>query len=114
MKNLETLLRRYNESDLNAEELDEKYKVETVEAAKYESVPCMYRIKNERRLRYAKALIAMVCATLGLTKGETQNEDYYLSYETTEALIGKGPDRLANNSIYDTFGPLERRVYDVR
>ena len=31
-----------------------------------------------------------------------------------KALIGKGPDRVADNSIYDTFGPLERRVYDVR
>ena len=75
---------------LNAEELDDKYKVETVEAAKYEAVPCMYRIKNERRLRYAKELIAKVCEALGLTKGDDQHEDYYLSYESTEVLIAKG------------------------
>ena len=75
---------------LNAAELNEKYKVETVDAAKYAAVPCMYRIKNERRLRYAKELIETVCASLGLTKKEAKNEDYYLPYETTEALIAKG------------------------
>ena len=31
-----------------------------------------------------------------------------------KALIGKGPDRVADTSIHDTVGPLERRVYDVR
>ncbi len=76
---------------LNAEDYAEsKYKVEKVESAKYEAVPCMYRIKNERRLRYAKELIAKVCESLGLTKGDLQNEDYNLPYETTEALIAKG------------------------
>ena len=66
------------------------HEVEMVESAKYEAVPCMYRIKNERRLQYAKELIAKVCASLGLTKGDEQNKDYYLPYETTEALIAKG------------------------
>ena len=74
---------------LNAEELDDKYKVEKVESAKYEAVPCMYRIKSERRLRYANELIAKVCESFGLTKGDDHNEDYYLPYETTEALIAK-------------------------
>ena len=74
---------------LKAEELDEKYKVETIESTKYSAVPCMYRIKNDRRLRYAKELIAMVYTNLGLEKGETKAENYYLPYETTEALIGK-------------------------
>ena len=31
-----------------------------------------------------------------------------------KALIGKSPDRVTGNSIHDAFGPLERRVYDVR
>ncbi|MBO4534319.1 MAG: uL15 family ribosomal protein, partial [Clostridia bacterium] len=76
---------------LNADDYaDSKYKVEKVESKKYEAVPCMYRIKNERRLGYAKDLIAAVAAQLGLTKGIVGTEDYYLPYESTEALIGKG------------------------
>ena len=76
---------------LNAEDYaDSKYKVENVESAKYEAVPCMYRIKNDRRLGYAKDLIAAVCAKLGLTKGDVPTEDYNLPYETTEALVAKG------------------------
>ena len=74
---------------LNVGELDEKYKVEEVDSKKYQKVPCMYRIKNERRFEYAKQLIEKVCSSLGLEKGETQNEDYYLPFETTEALIEK-------------------------
>lgn len=76
---------------LNANDYaDSKYRVEKAEAAKYESVPCLYRIKNDRRLGYAKDLIAAVCEKHGLTKGETPTEDYTLPYETTKALIGKG------------------------
>jgi len=76
---------------LNADDYaDSKYKVEKVESAKYEAVPCMYRIKNDRRLGYAKDLIAAVCAQLGLTKGDGPTEDYRLPYETTEALVAKG------------------------
>ena len=74
---------------LKAEELDKKYKVEAIESAKYASVPCMYRIKNERRLRYAKELIAAACNALGLEKGETKGENYYLPFESTEALVKK-------------------------
>ncbi|MBR1748140.1 MAG: uL15 family ribosomal protein [Clostridia bacterium] len=69
---------------------DSKYKVEKAESAKYESVPCMYRIKNDRRLDYAKDLIAATCEKLGLTKGDVPTEDYRLPYETTEALVAKG------------------------
>ena len=76
---------------LNADDYaDSKYKVEKVESAKYESVPCMYRIKNDRRLGYAKELIAAACEKLGLTKGNVSTEDYRFPYETTEALVAKG------------------------
>ena len=67
-----------------------KYKVEKAGSAKYESVPCMYRIKNNRRLGYAKDLIAAVCEKRGLTKGDVPTEDYRLPYESTEALLEKG------------------------
>ena len=76
---------------LNADDYAEsKYKVEKAEAAKYESVPCMYRIKNDRRLKYAKDLIATVCEKMGLVQGDIPTNDYYHPNETTEYLIAKG------------------------
>ena len=76
---------------LNADDYaDSKYKVEKVESKKYEAVPCLYRIKNDRRLRYAKELIEKVCDSLGLTEGKDMEDNYYLPYESTEALIAKG------------------------
>lgn len=77
---------------LNADDyVDSKYKVEKVESKKYEDVPCLYRIKNDRRLGYAKELIAIVCANLGLEKGEEQHEVYSnLPYEKNKPLIERG------------------------
>ena len=70
--------------------IDTKYKVEKMEALKYESVPCMYRIKNDRRLKYAKQLIAVVCQNVGLQQGLIASEDYTVPYEPTSDLIEKG------------------------
>ena len=69
---------------------DSKYKVERAETAKYTTVPCMYRIINGRRLKYAKQLIATVCEKAGLQQGIVPTEDYSLPHESTEALIKKG------------------------
>ena len=69
---------------------DTKYKVEKMEAVRYQMVPCMYRIKNDRRLKYAKALIAVVCGNMDLKQGEIPTEDYRLPYATKEELIDKG------------------------
>ena len=67
-----------------------KYKVEYCESAKYAAVPCMYRIRNDRRCEYAKDLIAMVAEKFGLVKGENPNEQYSFPYESTAALLEKG------------------------
>lgn len=76
---------------LNAEDYaDSKYKVEQAKAARYETVPCMYRIKNKRRLKFAKKLIADVCKKSQLTKGEVPTVDYGVPYATTAALLKKG------------------------
>ena len=77
---------------LNADDYaDSKYKVEKVESKKYEDVPCLYRIKNDRRLGYAKELIAVVASNLGLEKGEEQHEVYSnLPYEPNKPLIERG------------------------
>ena len=77
---------------LNADEYAEsKYKVEKVESKKFEDVPCLYRIKNDRRLGYAKELIEVVANKLGLEKGEEQHEVYAnLPYEENKPLIARG------------------------
>ena len=84
---------------LNPNEFEEsKYKVESVESiASYADTPCMYRIKNERRVRYAKDLIAMVMKSADTERNEGYvSEDYYLPYEQTEALIEKRLIKVVN------------------
>lgn len=78
---------------LDAEDYtDTKYKVESLAEIKaYADTPCMYRIKNDRRLRYGEELIAALMGQNGLTETPVQETDYAekYPYETTEALIGR-------------------------
>lgn len=70
---------------------DSKYKIESVEDnASYEDTPCLYRIKNERRVKYAKELIATVMENIGATRIERDTVDYYEPYEGLVQLINKG------------------------
>lgn len=76
---------------LNADEYaGSTYIVEKVESKKYEDVPCLYRIKNDRRCQCAKELIDVVASKLGLIKGEEEHESYYLHYEENKSLIARG------------------------
>ncbi len=76
---------------LNADEyVDSKYKVEKVESKKYEDVPCLYRIKNDRRCEYAKELIDAVMSKFLVEKGKDSNEDFSIPFESTKALLNKG------------------------
>ncbi len=78
---------------LNADDYaDSKYKVEPIEDnASFEDTPCLYRIKNAKRARYAKELLADVLAKLGAEKEDSKEAvDYYLPYEGTVQLINKG------------------------
>ena len=82
---------------LNPNEFDgTKYKVEAVEVASYADTSCMYRIKNGRRVRYAKELIAVLMSGLETERTERAAEDYYLPYEDTEPLIEKGLIKVIN------------------
>ena len=68
-----------------------KYKVEDVsEYSAYTDTPCMYRMKNERRVRYAMELIAELMDTWGAKRIERTEEDYYLPYEENEPLLERG------------------------
>ena len=54
-----------------------KYVVEDAsEHAKFEKTPLLYRIRSERRCRYAKELIAAAIAALGGDRGQEQDTDY--------------------------------------
>ncbi len=68
-----------------------KYHVDSLaETKSYAETPCLYRIKNDRRLKYAKELIDDVMRANALTAGLiAENADYAAQYpyETTEALI---------------------------
>lgn len=70
---------------------ESKYKVESVaDNATFADTPCLYRIKNNKRAKYAKELIAMVAESLGATQFERESQDYYLPYEGIVELINKG------------------------
>ena len=70
---------------------ESKYKVEDVsENSSYMDTPCLYRIKNNRRAKYALELIAMVAENLGVPGIERETQDYYVPYEGLVELINKG------------------------
>lgn len=70
---------------------DSKYKIEDASDMSFaENTPCMYRIKNDRRVKYAKELIALVMERYGSEKVERKSENYYVPYAKTEKLIKKG------------------------
>lgn len=74
-----------------AEYAESKYKVEDVSMNKsYEDTPCMYRIKNDRRVKRACELIAVVMERLGAVKTDRLAEDYYVPYEGIYELVNKG------------------------
>lgn len=76
---------------LNAEKLGEKYKVESTKSKRFEDLTCAYRIKNDRRCKYAKELIDMACEKFGLKKGAEQHLVYNdIPYESNKSLIDKG------------------------
>ncbi len=67
-----------------------KYIVEdTSQTKSLADTPLMYRIKNDRRLKYAKELIATLMAKIGAEKQEIEPVDYtaMYPYEETEPLI---------------------------
>lgn len=75
---------------------ESKYRVEDAsEHAKFAKTPLLYRIKNDRRCRYAKDLIAAAMASAEALRGEDQKEDYAsVPYEKTDALIARGLVRI--------------------
>ena len=70
---------------------ESKYHVEDVSnIALYADTPCMYRIRNDRRLNYAYELIDFVAQNVGTKETNRHYEDYYMPYEGLVQLIDKG------------------------
>ena len=70
-----------------------KYKIDDVSAvAKNAEVPVLYKIKNDRRCKYSKDLIAELMRANGLEAGEEICDDYVSAYpyEELEPLIERG------------------------
>ena len=78
---------------LNAESYaDSKYKVENLANVRsYAATPCVYRIRNDRRLAYAHELLENLAADNGLAESVTEQTDYAAQYpyEPTDALIAR-------------------------
>lgn len=76
-------------------EPDKKYRVEDVsDVKKYADVPCLYRIKNERRGVYAVQIADTMMTESGFIKTETNAEFVALPYATREQLIEEDLVRL--------------------
>ncbi len=86
---------------LDTSKVGEKYKVEEAKGRKFEDVPVLYRIKNDRRCEYAKELIDLLMSEKGLTKGEEQSEDYRIPTESTKALLAKGLIKEVKTRVQD-------------
>lgn len=72
---------------------DTKYAVDSLaEVAAYADTQCLYKLKNDRRVKYAKELTDKLMQDNGLSAGLVEeNVDYAAQYpyETTEALIAR-------------------------
>lgn len=75
-----------------ADYAETKYKLDDVaKIAQFADTPALYKLKSQKRIRYALDLIDDVCAKkLGSTKLDREPVDYYEPYNSDVALIKKG------------------------
>ena len=75
--------------------------MEHVEYKKYEDVPCMYLITNEKRKELAKELIDRVMRKYKCEKGNELNDDYRVPFESKEALLKNGLIKEVKTKVVD-------------
>ena len=88
---------------------DSKYKVEdySLRSAKT-ATPLMYRIKNDRRLKYAKELIDVLLFENDSERGERSPEDFVPPSRTTAELIEEGLIKLVKvTSAFEAISKSE-------
>ena len=70
---------------------DTKYRGEDLSDSKrFEKTPMMLKLTSDRKVKYAKELIALIVENYGIKKGEVVHTDFSLPYQPTEDLIEKG------------------------
>ncbi len=61
------------------------------DSSRYVEVPFTLKIRSARALKYAKELIAVMMANIGIEKSaDFEAVDYHMPYETTKALVAEG------------------------
>lgn len=88
--------------------VDTKYKVERSEAKRFEELPCLYKIKNPRRVKYAEELIATVMEKYLLVSVEHDEKDFVKDYpyEETLPLIKRGLIKVTKSNKKIAFEDL--------
>lgn len=83
---------------VRAEEYAGRYPVKNSTSKMYNDVtPCLFRIKNERCVKEAKELIALMMSDYGVMYNKTNHSIYALPYEDDDALVAKGLARQAQD-----------------
>ena len=92
-----------------------KYSVEDVSnVASTADTPSLYRIKNPKRVKYAKELIAAVMKELNIKKNPSFiSQDYYVAYEGTMGLMERGLVKRVVTSSTRTFEIREVSAEEV-
>ena len=74
-----------------ADYADTKYKLEDVsKISQFADTPALYKLKSERRVKYAQELLTGICEKLGSKLTDREPVDYYEPYNSDVALIKKG------------------------
>lgn len=80
--------------------VESKYKVEKADGKRYEALPCMYKVNNKLRVKYALELLETVLNNLGAEREEREEEnfakDYY--FRDTRTLIRMGLIKIVKTS----------------
>lgn len=88
-----------------------KYHVETVESKKFADVPCLYKVKNNKRLNYTLDLISDLALKYELEQGKKEDNNYILPYQSTEALLEEGlVKELISKEKYEDFLKLQNEA----
>lgn len=84
---------------LDADEYSDRFPVKQSTSELYKDVtPCLFRIKNDKSLKLAKELIALLMADYGVMYVKTNHSIYALPYEDDDALVARGLARQANDN----------------
>ena len=92
-----------------------KFKVEDLSVRnKRAPLPLMYRIKNDRRVGYAKQLIDFACVQSGIEKIAREEVNYAVPFTATETLIRRGLIRVSDRDAAPDFAAMDATAKEDR